>query len=187
MTAGADRRARGRAGLDGGARLVDGGHGLRRRRVRVGRRRVTEGRAEIVRRVDALRPRLPAAVARPGRPRGVGHRLGAAVRAGPPEGKQPMPMGEAVASRAGRGAAAAARVPGASVLRPGAGRHPGCRRGRDCWAASAKRSSSRPPTPSCARRAPRFRTSSTALRDTARSRPGRPRRTISNMTRCSTS
>ena len=53
------------------------------------------GRAEIVRRVAALRPRLPPRRPHPDRPGGVGDGLGAAIRAGPPEKKQAMPMGEA--------------------------------------------------------------------------------------------
>ena len=182
---GVDRRARGRARLDGGARLVDGGHGVRRRRVRVGggvargaRRDRPPGRARS-------RPRLPPAVHIQVGPEAsaTGWVLQYALRsAGRKAGDAD---GRGQTSRAGRGAPPVARVPGqgaAAARWSGSRASPRWRR----WAASAKRWSSRPPTPSCAPRALPSRTSRPRC---ARGSAACPRptgaRTISSTTRCS--
>ncbi len=118
---GIDRRARGCARLDDGARLVDGGHGVRRRRVQV--------RGGVAR--GARRDRPPgrrAAAAAAGRRstsrsaprrRRPGWVLQYALRSAGEEAGDADGRGET--SRAGRGAPPAARVPGQGAA-PRAGR-----------------------------------------------------------------
>ena len=183
---GIDRRARGCARVDDGARLVDGGDGLRRRRVQVRRRRCPRGAPRIVRRVAALRPRLPAAVHIQVGPEAsaTGWVLQYALR--PPERKQAMPMGEAKH-----------RGPGAEirplrefqdkVLRPALVGIPGV-----AEVAHAGRRARRGGRPDHRRRAARrgrrlFGRRDRAARAAAIGRPGRPGRTISSTTRRSAS
>ena len=182
---GADRRARGRARLDGGARLVDGGHGVRRRRIQVG-----GGAARGARRDRPPGRRAAAAAAggrpHPGRPRGVGDGLGAAIRAAcRRRGSSRCRWARRnIAGRARRSARCASSR--TRCCAPRWSGSPGSPRWRR-WGARAKRWSSRPPTPSCGPRAPRFRTSRPRCGRGSTACPGRPRRTISSTTRCSAS
>ena len=139
------------------------------------------GRAEIVRRVDALRRRLPAAV----------H-----IQVGPEASATGWVLQYALVRRRGsrrcrwarRNIAARAaelrplREFQEKVLRPALVGIPGVAEVAR-WAATEKRWSSRPPTPSCGPRAPPFRTSRPRCARGSTGRPGRPGRTTSRTIR----
>src|SRR4051794_9194228 len=115
------------------------------------------GRAEIVRRVDALRPRLPAALHIQIGPEASATGWGVQYALRPPEGKKPMPMG-----RRSIGARALMSARCASSRTRCCGPRWSGSRGSPRWprsGASVTRWSSRPPMPSYGPPAPPSRTS----------------------------
>ena len=152
-------------GRDGGARPVDVGHGVRRRRLRVGCGAGRRARRDRAAASTELRPRLPRGAvvtgrARPRRATG----LGAAVRAAPPEHEVPRrrwartrtdapercSLGRAKFQDADAAAGAGRPCPASPRWRP--------------WAARRTRSSSRRRRTSSAPRTSRCRMSMAAVR-----------------------